>query len=145
MIRTAQATRRPNFSAVVVKSKLAPASRLTNWLSIAFSLASSAAMRASYARPASWSTSLMRSGDPGHRVVAAFGDRFLVQLRARQLHHWPTACEHDHAMANLRQLLPIGRGKQNTRSPKTRLIQGRQQLLARPDVDALRRLVQQNK
>ena len=87
MIRIAQAARRPNFSAVVVKSKLAPASRLTNWLSIAFSLASSAAMRASYACTASWSTSLMRSGDPGHRMVAAFGDRFLVELRARQLYH----------------------------------------------------------
>ena len=59
----------------------------TNWLSIAFSLASSAAMRSSYARTASWSTSLMRSSDPRHRMVAAFGDRFLVQLRARQLHH----------------------------------------------------------
>src|SRR5262249_31782650 len=80
----------------------------------------------------------------GHRRVALLDDPVLRELGPDELAPDPPAPEHDHAIADRRELLVVGAGADDVHAAFLRRTADQLvDLLAGADVDALRRLVQQ--
>src|SRR5436190_10480630 len=80
----------------------------------------------------------------GHRGVALLDDALLRKVRADELAPDAAASEHDHAVADRRELLVIRAGADDVHAASLRRTADQLvDLLARPHVDALRRLVEE--